>query len=151
MPFLPLDAIQSAPNTVGELLDTRDDELQVHVRGASLVEFLELALGVVELLTHALASQLEIVELERSCLIRIEESFQCTLLRVDGAKDVSAVVVVGLRLGTTPPFVHHSGRITQQGAHRLPNVIIELVDANGTIAAHRTTWPSRIRAAASVV
>ena len=49
------------------------------------------------------------------------------------------------------PEALQADAITQQGAHRLPNVIIELVDANGTIAAHRTTWPSRIRAAASVV
>src|SRR6266545_104995 len=139
-PFEPGEIVESLSDASGELLDLRDDSAQVDRLAKLLVGFVEFAPRAFDPRTHGVASVLELLEIDGTDLMRVYESLQAWLVnRKTPSGDVSTFAQLGrnaVALLAVRPLVEHSRWILQQLADGLPDVAVQLIDANLRVVAN---------------
>src|SRR4030095_11236461 len=138
-PFKPGEVVESLSDASGEVLNLRDDSAQVDRLAKLFVGFVDVAPRAFDPRAHGVASVLELLEIDGTDLVRVYESLQASLMnhKTPGG-GVATLAQLGrdaVALLAVRPLVEHSPWILQQFADGLPDVAVELIDANLRVVA----------------
>jgi hypothetical protein len=138
--FNPRNGVEPLSHSRCEVCDLGDDGTHVDCLAKLSVRIADVAPSPLDPCTHGFAPRLELCEFDRADFVGIKESLQGALVNRDISNGLVAMFAKlggnAVALLAARPLVEHTLRILQELADRLPDVAIELIDADLRVAAH---------------